>query len=117
MPTRPLSHAQRQGRAARDRAYDRTVRQADPRLTEAARVRSSGRWKHVRALVLARDPLCADIWGWHAAAGRVEVATQVDHIVGLSEGGEAFAFENLQPLCSSCHSKKTALEVRHGKIG
>ena len=110
MPTRPLSNAQRQGRTAQDRSYDRTVRQADPALAHAKQVRSSGRWRKVRALVLAAQPVCADIWGWHAAAGRVVLATQVDHIVGLREGGAAFAVENLQPLCLACHNKKSSME-------
>jgi len=112
MATRPLSHAQRQGRAAADRSYDRTVRQADPRLAEAARIRSSARWQHVRKLVLAQSPLCADIWGWHAAECRVEVATQVDHIVGLVEGGEPYDTSNCQSLCTRCHARKTKEEQR-----
>lgn len=113
MPTKPLSHAQRQGRTASDRSYDRTVRQADPRLAAAARVRSSGRWKKVRELVLAQSPLCADIWGWHAAAGRVEVATQVDHITPLVEAPErAYDLAGLQALCTRCHARKTQEEQR-----
>ncbi len=112
MPTRPRSHAQRQGRTASDRTYDQTVRAATPALAHAKQVRSSARWRRVRALVLASQPLCADIWGWHAAEQRVVLATQVDHVVGLSEGGEAYSTENLQPLCSRCHSLKTQRESR-----
>ena len=112
MPTKPLSHAQRQGRTASDRSYDRTVRASDPRLAEAKRVRSSARWQKVRKMVLQDAPLCADIYGTHAAQGRIEIATQVDHIVGLTQGGEAFAVENLQSLCTRCHGRKTQGEQR-----
>jgi hypothetical protein len=38
------------------------------------------------------------------------VATEVDHIQPLSRGG-GHEWENLQALCKSCHSKKTARET------
>jgi len=113
MPTRPLSHAQRQSRALSDRAYDRTTRQASPALAQAKQVRSSARWRRVRALVLSAAPLCADVYGVHAAAGRIVVATQVDHIVPLIEAPTlAYDASNLQPLCDHCHGRKSGLERR-----
>jgi 5-methylcytosine-specific restriction enzyme A len=65
------------------------------------------RWRRLRLMVLARQPLCADPFGFHAADRRVEVATHVDHIVPKSRGGKD-ALDNLQALCASCHSRKTA---------
>jgi len=59
-------------------------------------------------MVLARNPLCADPIGYHAVDGRIEIATHVDHVVPRSAGGTD-AWSNLQPLCASCHSRKTAL--------
>ncbi len=115
MPTRPLSHAQRQGRRASDRTYDQTVRAATPALARAKQVRSSARWRRVRALVLASQPVCADIWGWHASEGRVVLATQVDHITPLVQAPEmAYDTDGLQALCTACHAKKTALERQKG---
>ena len=65
------------------------------------------RWRKLRRMVLARDPLCADPFGEH---GNIKVpATEVDHIVPLSQGGGASP-DNLQALCKSCHSRKTAAE-------
>ena len=42
------------------------------------------------------------------------LATEVDHIVPKSAGGTD-AMDNLQALCKSCHSRKTAKEGRWGK--
>jgi len=58
-------------------------------------------------MVLHRCPLCADPFGEHG--DRVVAATEVDHIVPLRAGGTNDA-ENLQALCKSCHSRKTAIE-------
>jgi 5-methylcytosine-specific restriction protein A len=41
--------------------------------------------------------------------GRIVAATDVDHIVARRHGGDD-SFANLQPLCHSCHSKKTQQE-------
>ena len=115
MPTRPRSHSERLGRQAADRAYDQTQRRQDPALALAKQIRSSTRWRRVRARVLSRDPLCRDPFGVHAATGRVATTVEVDHIVGLRERPElAFDETNLQGLCAPCHARKSALERRHG---
>jgi 5-methylcytosine-specific restriction endonuclease McrA len=63
----------------------------------------SNRWKRLRKKVLMRDEFsCLE-------CGRP--ANQVDHIVALRDGGEEFDQDNLQSLCNSCHSIKTAKEV------
>jgi 5-methylcytosine-specific restriction protein A len=41
-----------------------------------------------------------------AARGLTVAATCVDHIVSKRKGGSD-AVENLQPLCSECHQRKT----------
>jgi 5-methylcytosine-specific restriction protein A len=41
----------------------------------------------------------------------VVAATEVDHIKPKAEGGGE-SFENLQPLCKPCHSRKTLGELR-----
>ncbi len=60
------------------------------------------RWQAIRLAYLARFPLCAHC----EREGRVTPATEVDHIRPLALGGTHDA-HNLQPLCKSCHSKKT----------
>jgi 5-methylcytosine-specific restriction protein A len=118
MPTKPLSHSARikahTMRAAR-REYDLTTRRTDPDLARAARIRSSARWRKVRALKLARNPLCENPYGRHA--GTV-TATEVDHIQRLRVRVDlAFALENLQSLCSACHARKSAAERKLHALG
>jgi len=62
-------------------------------------------WRRLRRMVLNREPLCREC----LKEGRLTPATEVDHIVPLSQGGTN-DLENLQPLCHSCHSRKTAKE-------
>lgn len=64
-------------------------------------------WRRLRRLVLRLQPFCVDPFGHHAVDGRFEVATEVDHIVPRRAGGKD-VIENLQSLCITCHSRKTA---------
>lgn len=70
----------------------------DSRPNSAARGYGS-RWRRLRKMVLARDPICT--------ACKRAPSTDADHIVPKSRGGQN-TFENLQGLCHSCHSSKTA---------
>lgn len=69
------------------------------------------RWQRLRKMHLARYPLCVDC----AARGIVTAATDVDHIIPLAADG-THADDNLQSLCHSCHSRKTAMAQR-GRSG
>jgi 5-methylcytosine-specific restriction protein A len=62
-----------------------------------------GRWQRLRQAFLNEHPLCAHC----AAAGRVEAATDVHHLVPRRDGGSD-ADSNLQALCHACHSRVTA---------
>lgn len=55
-------------------------------------------WQRARREALAREPRC------RACGAR---ATEVDHIIPLRLGG-THDLTNLQPLCASCHRRKTA---------
>lgn len=63
------------------------------------------RWRKARKAYLAEHPLCAEC----ARQGRDELASVVDHV--QPHRGDSSLFwdqSNWQPLCRSCHSRKTA---------
>lgn len=69
--------------------------------------RIRGRANQVRReRILSAHPLCAAC----DAQGLTALATVVDHVVPLWKGG-ADHDTNLQPLCTSCHAAKSALEA------
>lgn len=91
----------------RERYCDRHKREVDRAYNQArgsASQRGYGaRWRKIRAIVLAEEPLCREC----ARNGKIVVATDVDHIDGNVEN---MARSNLCPLCHECHSRKTAKE-------
>ncbi len=82
---------------------------------ESAAARGYGhRWRKQRRMVLARSPLCADPFGVHSAAGVVELATDVHHVVPLASDAPAavrHGESNLVALCHSCHSRITVARM------
>ena len=96
MPARPAQH----------------TRPDKPKAWQHAAWKSSDRgygakWRKVRDLVLRSEPLCRTC----SNAGRLTAATEVDHIVPKSQGGDD-QVANLQPICRSCHNVKTQAEAR-----
>ena len=77
---------------------------ADTRGSAASRGYDA-RWRRIRSRHLSQHPLCAHC----LQNGRTEAAQHVDHIIPLRKGG-THAKGNLQSLCASCHSRKTARE-------
>ena len=59
-------------------------------------------WRAIRAAFLEAHP-------WCSKRGCMKPATDVDHVVSRRRGGSD-GDENLQSLCHSCHSSKTATE-------
>lgn len=69
------------------------------------RIYSTARWRKIRVLKLATDPLCEDC----EAMGRYVSASVVDHRKAVSQGGDPFPpLADLASLCPPCHSAKTA---------
>lgn len=92
-------------------AHKRT--QPDYHKPEHQRLYGTPGWKQLRRAQLAREPWCRDC----LAQGVYTVATDVDHIAA-HRGDERLFYDanNLQSLCHSCHSRKTAKEVfGHGE--
>jgi 5-methylcytosine-specific restriction protein A len=69
------------------------------------------RWRRLRAYHLRRHPTCTDPFRVHET---LVLATDVDHILPRRQGGTDEE-ENLQSLCHTCHSRKSA--VRDGRWG
>lgn len=61
----------------------------------------SRHWRSVREMKLRRSPLCERC----QEEGLVTEATEVHHIVPISDGGAPYAFDNLMSLCHRCHMK------------
>ena len=61
-------------------------------------------WSKVSKYVRTSEPICRHC--------KNALATMVDHITPLKQGGARLALNNLQPLCHSCHAIKTAKETR-----
>ena len=60
-------------------------------------------WHRTRKHQLTEEPLCRMC----RANGILRPATEVDHIIPVSKGGDWYDGNNLQSLCISCHSQKT----------
>ena len=82
----------------------------ETRENEFSKFYKSRRWKRLRAWYIAQHPICEIC--------NERLATEVDHIVELRDGGSPTALDNLQALCHRCHSKKTMKERarREGKL-
>lgn len=63
-------------------------------------------WRQLRLVILEREPICRTC----RYEDRISRATQIDHIRPVTAGGDFYDAENLQPLCASCHSSKSAKE-------
>ena len=77
---------------------------------EIRKARRSWRYRKWRRRILAEEPLCRPC----QKAGFTVVATELDHIVPVSEAAERFWDEtNVQPICQRCHGRKSLKESGH----
>ncbi|UOA08338.1 HNH endonuclease [Methylobacter sp. S3L5C] len=63
-------------------------------------------WKQLRRAQLDSSPRCCKC----KLLGKLVAASVVDHITPISIGGAALDRENVQSLCTPCHSAKTNKE-------
>jgi 5-methylcytosine-specific restriction enzyme A len=77
------------------------------RINPRSKIYNTKRWRNLRRDKLTANPQCE-------ANGCTAPATDVDHIVRLRTGGAPYDWANLQALCHSHHSAKTAVEMSLG---
>lgn len=69
------------------------------------------RWQAARDAQLRDHPYCQ--WTEQPCP---RLATDVDHITPLAEGGDRYNPDNLQSLCKPHHDQKTARDAQRGKV-
>ncbi len=88
-----------------NKTYDTTARDQSQK-----KVYNSKRWNTARKNViinaLFKCALCGD------TVGVKPKDHAVDHIKEIRDGGSKYEYNNLQLLCTYCHGRKTAKEVR-----
>lgn len=104
MPTRPAKYGALANGGVRLRGYDNR--------RSASRRGYDGTWKALRESKLQRDPWCAHC----LKEQRHTPANEVDHIRPFKGKADPLRldWDNLQSLCKSCHSTKTAKDRRSG---
>lgn len=102
------------GKGYCDKHYIEKMREHKRKYQKYQKYRGQGlyhthKWKMLRKKVLLKHPVCELC---NEAKGE-----EVDHVQPWTTEAEFYDEENLQSLCKSCHSKKTAHERRMKKKG
>ena len=75
------------------------------RRFDQRRERNTPRYKRMRRLFLAENPLCAVC----AKAGKTVSADEIDHVIPVRKAPQHF-WKGWQAICRPCHEIKTAQE-------
>lgn len=89
----------------------------------ANEIHKSSRWRKTSQLYREANPICEQCLrdaeegdqSRGKRAGMINLATSVDHIKSLAEGGEPYNWNNLMSLCSYHHSLKSQQEREQKK--
>jgi len=77
------------------------------KTTESNAIYKTSAWRNTRKDILHHEPYCREC----AKHDRQTIATEIDHIKAIAEGGDKWDRDNLQPLCSDCHKRKSVRET------
>jgi 5-methylcytosine-specific restriction protein A len=72
---------------------------------------SCAAWLKLRNYKRLLNPICESC----AKLDLIIPFNTIDHIIPISEGGEALSLDNLQTLCKQCHAIKTGKETSKRK--
>ena len=72
---------------------------------------SSSAWLKLRNYKRLLNPICESC----AKLDLIIPFNTIDHIIPISENGEALSLDNLQTLCKQCHAIKTGKETSKRK--
>jgi 5-methylcytosine-specific restriction protein A len=79
------------------------------RSVRSARVYDTARWRRLRLLKLAHNPLCQEC----KRLNLLTIATTIHHLVDISKGGPPLpTLDQLQSLCKRCHDEITNARQR-----
>ncbi len=93
----------------------RYERERSRRRREATKgVYKRKRWAMRRKQAFERDPQCA--WVFEDGTRCDRLGEELDHVVPLEAGGDAYSAKNLQLLCAEHHRAKTAQENRSARL-
>jgi len=82
-------------------------------LTEARKIRDTGRYQRFRSRFRKKHPICCDPLSIHP--NEVKQIEHVHHIIGVNERPDlALCEDNCAPLCTECHGRIEGME-RTGK--
>jgi len=104
MPTRLCLTQQCASPAVYRGRCQRHAKQRERQTHRNKKIYNTKRWQVLRRSVLFNHPLCE--------CG--EIATDVDHVVPMHQGGDPWSRANLQTLCAHCHGQKTSQEQHNG---
>lgn len=81
--------------------------------SEAARSRSTSRYRKFQQWFRTKYPLCVDPFGRHDQLGVKAVATTLHHVIPVHENPQLLCDpDNCRGLCNSCHMRVESMERR-----
>lgn len=111
MPRRPPAHTRPRLPQARPGALPARAHDQDAGRASAASRGYDAAWRRLRKRQLQLEPVCRSC----KRDGLLTPATEVDHVVPIADAPDRrLDASNLQSLCHSCHSTKTAGETYTG---